>query len=121
MKYYLYGLILGIIVITVNCGCLPVSTENTEEIETSKLTLIESHIETECPDLWYIVGTIKNITDSELTYAQISFNLYDKEGNQVGTTSDNIIDLEAHGTWKFKAIVIMDTASDYKLKELSGD
>jgi hypothetical protein len=54
---------------------------------------------------------------------QISFNLYDKDGNQIGTAMDNINNLEPNGTWKFKAMG-MDSDSNkavkYKLAEISG-
>ncbi len=70
----------------------------------------------------YIEGTIKNKSGSEASYLQIIYNLYDKDGNQVGTAMDNINNLEKDGTWKFKAIGF-DTdnvVTQYKLSEITG-
>jgi hypothetical protein len=53
----------------------------------------------------YIGGTIQNNTDRTYSYVQISINLYDNAGNQIGSTMDNTNNLEPHGKWKFKALV----------------
>lgn len=68
----------------------------------------------------YIKGTIKNNKGRDLSYAQVTFNLYDEEGNQVGTALDNINNLEKDGTWKFKAIGLETEATSYKLVEITG-
>lgn len=68
----------------------------------------------------YIVGTVKNNTNKQYSYVQIEFNLYDKSGAQVGSTMDNINNLEPQGTWKFEAIVMEDKATQAKLKGVSG-
>ena len=67
----------------------------------------------------YIVGTIKNNTNKDYSYVQVEINLYDAEGNLVNSTLDNINNLEANGTWKFKAITT-DDFSTYKIKDVTG-
>ncbi|MRT18405.1 zinc ribbon domain-containing protein, partial [Vitellibacter sp. q18] len=52
----------------------------------------------------YIKGVIKNNSGHDISYAQVTFTLYDKDGNQLGTAMDNINDLKKDGTWKFKAM-----------------
>lgn len=52
----------------------------------------------------YITGVIKNNSGRDCTYVQVTFNLYDTDGNQVGTALANINNLEKDGTWKFKAM-----------------
>ena len=42
----------------------------------------------------YIIGMVKNNTDKTYSYVQISFNLYDDSGAQVGSSIDNINNLE---------------------------
>ena len=37
-----------------------------------------------------ISGMIKNNTDQTPSYVQVTFNLYDEEGDQIGTAMDNI-------------------------------
>lgn len=68
----------------------------------------------------YIIGTIKNNKGRTLSYAQVTFNLYDEEGNQIGTAMDNINNFEKDGTWKFKAIGFETDAKSYKLVEITG-
>ncbi len=112
--------ILCIMITIMNSGCCCVSPENLDQIEKSRLTLIDSNIETGEYSMWYIVGTVKNNTNNQISYVQISFNLYDKAGNQVGTAFSNTTNLEPLGTWKFKAIPSVENVCTYKLKELIG-
>jgi hypothetical protein len=69
----------------------------------------------------YIVGTIRNNTSRKYRYVQISFSLYDKSGNKIGTTFDVIDELGPGETWRFKAPVINgDELYDYKLDEITA-
>ena len=68
---------------------------------------------------FYIEGTIKNNTDQDKSYVQVTFILYDAEGNQIGSAMDNINNLKAGGTWKFKAMG-MEEAASYELGEITG-
>jgi hypothetical protein len=67
-----------------------------------------------------ITGTVVNRRKNKLAYAQITFNLYDDDGAQVGTAIANVNGLEPGGSWKFKAIGIPAKYSTYKINELSG-
>ncbi|MEG0366320.1 MAG: FxLYD domain-containing protein [Coprobacillus sp.] len=69
---------------------------------------------------YYIEGTIKNNTDEDKSYVQVTFNLFDKEGNQLGTAMTNINDLKAGGTWKFKAMGMKKDIAKYELSEITG-
>jgi hypothetical protein len=55
-----------------------------------------------------IVGTLRNTSNQALSYGQVTFNLYDASGAQVGTATDNISNVEPAGRWRFKAVVIDD-------------
>lgn len=68
----------------------------------------------------YIVGIVKNNANKTYGYAQVSFNLYDEHGNQVGSTLANINNLEPYGTWKFKAIVTEDNVKRAAFKEITA-
>lgn len=70
----------------------------------------------------YISGVIKNNTDKKYSYVQVTFNLYDADGNLIGTALDNVNNLEANGTWKFKAMGISEngTVASYKISEITG-
>jgi hypothetical protein len=67
-----------------------------------------------------ISGTVKNKSSNEYGYAQIEFNLYDKDGNQIGSSMDNINNLEPNGSWKFNAIIMEDGVKDIKFKGITG-
>ena len=67
-----------------------------------------------------ISGMVVNRRSRKLSYAQITFNLYDESGAQVGSALANINGLEPGGTWKFKASTFGTDFSSYKFSELSG-
>lgn len=103
----------------------PVSTNNSinnsgqiTNTQQEKFSVIEHS--TSKDGYWtYIIGTIKNNTNKDYSYVQVEINLYDAEGNLVNSTLDNINNLEANGTWKFKAITT-DDFSTYKIKDVTG-
>lgn len=68
----------------------------------------------------YIVGRVRNNSSRTYSYVQISFNLYDASGAQVGTAWTNITNLEAGGIWAFEALLFEDNVKTYKLAELTG-
>lgn len=68
----------------------------------------------------YVTGTIKNNTNKTYSYVQVQINLYDKDGAQVGSTMDNTTNLEPGGVWKFKALILDDDATKYKIVEVTG-
>ena len=67
-----------------------------------------------------LVGTVKNTTGKQYSYVQVTFNLYDKAGNQVGSSLANVNNLEPGGSWKFQAGVMEDSATDAKVKDVTG-
>lgn len=71
----------------------------------------------------YVTGVLTNQTNSKKGYVQISFNVYNKDKNKVGTAFANINDLEPNGTWKFKAMYIgteTDITIDTEKPEIDG-
>lgn len=68
----------------------------------------------------YVAGTVKNNSGRKYGYAQVEINLYDKDGNQVGSTLANVNNLEPGATWKFKAIILEDSATSFKVKGVTG-
>jgi hypothetical protein len=67
-----------------------------------------------------ITGTIVNRRGRKLSYAEITFNLYDRSGAQVGTAIANINGLEPGGSWNFKASSLGTNFETFKFSELSG-
>jgi len=67
-----------------------------------------------------ITGIVENRRSRKLSYAQITFNLYDDSGAQVGSALANINGLEAGGKWRFEATSFGTRFSTYKFDDLSG-
>ena len=67
-----------------------------------------------------IVGVVKNNTDKDYSYLQISFTLYDIDGNVVGTAFANVNNIKAGGTWRFEAMFFEDNAATWELDEITG-
>ena len=98
-----------------------VATENKQE----KFTLQEGHSgSTDKYGMSYTIeGSIKNNTSKKYSYVQVTFNLYDSDGAQIGSALANINNLEADGLWKFKAIGSLGngkSVASYKLMEITG-
>ena len=68
----------------------------------------------------YVTGIVTNESSSPYSFVSISVNLYDLDDNQVGSTLDNISNLAAGGTWKWRAVVLEDDARRARVTELSG-
>lgn len=67
----------------------------------------------------YVVGKIKNNTDKTYSYVQVEINLYNGDA-QVGSTMDNVNNLEPGQTWEFKAIITDDSCTSYKIVDVTG-
>lgn len=99
------------------------SGENTNEVKeaTERFTLVSDEMTTDSIGSCYIEGTIQNNTDKSYTYVQVTFNIYDANGNQLGTAVDNINNLEPNATWKYKAIgLTTEKVQSYKFVEITG-
>jgi hypothetical protein len=68
----------------------------------------------------YVVGTVRNNTYHTYGYVQVEINLYDSAGNQVGSTLANTNNLEPGAIWKFKAIIIEDRATKFRVVNVTG-
>lgn len=68
----------------------------------------------------YIVGSVKNNSGRSYRYVEVNINLYDDEGNQVGSTIDNVTNLAAGDTWRFRAVALEDDVSRYKIVGVEG-
>lgn len=70
----------------------------------------------------YITGTLTNNTEDEKSYIQVSYNLYDADGAQIGTALANTNNLKAGGAWKFEAVSTVEPAkvASWELADVSG-
>ncbi len=67
-----------------------------------------------------IVGVVKNNTNKDFEYLQITFTLYDADGNVVGTAFANVNNVKAGDTWRFEAMFFEDNAATWELDEITG-
>jgi len=67
-----------------------------------------------------ICGTIVNNSNKNFSYAQVEINLFDKNGAVVGSTLDNINNLDAGQKWKFQAAIIGTNAASYAIKDITA-
>jgi RNA polymerase subunit RPABC4/transcription elongation factor Spt4 len=93
-----------------------------KEVEKAKYEIVGDVTSETDSAATYIKGVIKNNSGKDVSYVQITYNLFDKDGNQIGTALDNINNLAKDGTWKFKAIGLdVDGEIDtFKLGEITG-
>ena len=76
------------------------SVEEKQDYELSDVEVVEES------GVKQVVGVLKNNTDKEKSYIQISFPYKDADGNKLGTALANVNDLGPGETWKFKATVL---------------
>ena len=67
----------------------------------------------------YVVGEIRNNSTKTYGYVQVEIGLYQGE-TLVGSTLDNVNNLEPGQTWSFKAPVLEDSADNYKITGVTG-
>lgn len=85
-------------------------------IEISKGKLIIENVDSfydEEDKTYYVTGYLKNTTEKEYEFIDISYRLYDKDGNILGEATTYLDNLSSKKTWKFKAIY-----SDIDAKEV---
>ena len=125
------GVIIGFVVLMVGCAALfstGVDTATEMETETkvennsaeAKYEFVEEPKMVEKDYSTYIVGTIKNNSGMEKGYIEVTFTLYDADGNNIGTALANTNNLKDGGTWKFEAIVLEDDVASFELNEITG-
>ena len=85
-------------------------------------TISEEKADTSNEFMYQITGTLVNNTDSDKSYIQVQYTLYDASGAQVGTALANTNNLKAGGTWKFKAVgdVEPSKVAKFERSDVSG-
>jgi hypothetical protein len=68
----------------------------------------------------YVTGTVRNSGTKTYGYVQVSINLYDSSGRQVGSTMANVNNLEPGKSWDFEAIITEDKAAEFKVMDVTG-
>ncbi len=71
--------------------------------------------------LVYVTGSVRNLNAQQRFGVKIIFNLLDTNQAAVGNASDYAPTLEAHGLWKFKALVMESKAATASLNSIRED
>lgn len=121
LKHTGLRVLLGIIILIVGVVALASNNGTQNGQAQEKFTLVSDKKSTDSIGTTYIEGEIKNNTDKNYSYVQVTFNLYDANGAQLGTAMDNINNLEPNAVWKYKALGLTSEKVDsYKLVEITG-
>ena len=92
-----------------------------EEIDVAGLVLLRKSVSGRGDQFGgTISGIVVNRRGTDLRYTEITFNLYDESGAQVGSAMANITGLEAGGRWKFEAQTFDTRWTKYKFDKLEG-
>ena len=67
-----------------------------------------------------MTGVLKNNSNKDFDYVQLSFSLFDANGNVVDTAFTNVTNLKAGRTWKFEAMFFEDNVASWELDEITG-
>lgn len=69
-----------------------------------------------------ITGILTNNSGRDCSYVQVEYNLYDADGNQIGTALANINNLKDGGTWKFEAFAFTspESIASFELADVTG-
>lgn len=119
-------IIVGIILIVVSLYNICTVIFNPNNIETSsqmdkKFTLLSDEVTADTFGSQCIEGIIQNDTGKDYSYVQVTFRVYDENGNQLGTAMDNINYLKNGATWKYKATpLIFEDFVTYEFEEITG-
>ena len=65
-------------------------------------------------------GTVTNSTDNNYKNVQVEVNLYDADGNLVGTATETTDLLEAGQEWNFSVVILNELTVTAELKEVTG-
>jgi len=82
----------------------PKTTPTPEPKTSEKIEILDHKIEYSEYGNLMVVGTAKNVAGKKLSYAEIRVKFYDKSGALLETFMDNVNDLDAGQTWKFKIL-----------------
>jgi hypothetical protein len=83
------------------------------------LIVVGDKSERDSHDEQWLNGMVVSQTEKPYQFVQISYDLFDASGAQIGTASANTRGLAPHGRWLFKT-VISGHCTRFKLSKLDG-
>ena len=110
-----------------NSDSTSVSTKDTksdsqQEEKKEPYTITDEAVDTSNSYDYKITGILTNNTDKTASYVSVKYNLFDADGNQIGSAMANTSDLAAGATWKFEASSLKDPSqvARYERVDVSG-
>lgn len=73
-------------------------------VDDDQLMLQNNFVANVIDDTYVIMGYATNISDYDMDYVSITFNIMDSSGNLLGTANAYTDNLKSGKTWKFKAV-----------------
>ena len=67
-----------------------------------------------------IMGVVQNNSGKDYDYLQITFTIYDAQGNVIDSAFANVNNVKAGGTWRFEAMFFEEEAASWELDEITG-
>lgn len=67
-----------------------------------------------------ITGVVQNNSGKDYDYLQITFTIYDEQGNVIDSAFANVNNVKAGGTWRFEAMFFEEGAASWELDEITG-
>lgn len=67
-----------------------------------------------------VTGTVENTSDTDYSYAAVTFGLYDDTDAKLGSALDNVSGLDASQRWKFEALGTDTDATTYQLDDVTA-
>lgn len=67
-----------------------------------------------------IIGVVQNNSGKDYDYLQITFTIYDAQGNVIDSAFANVNNVKAGGTWRFEAMFFEEEAASWELDEITG-
>ena len=67
-----------------------------------------------------ITGVVQNNSNKDYEYLQITFTIYDAQGNVIDSAFANVNNIKAGGTWRFEAMFFEEEAASWELDEITG-
>jgi hypothetical protein len=93
---------------------MPDPRENAKGLTADKVAIIEKAF------LRYVIGSITNKSGNKFSYLTVTIDLFDGDGELVGSTAAAINTFEPNRVWNCEARILNDEISSAAVREIMG-
>jgi hypothetical protein len=119
-KFNLRSVLSILVIVTLAIFAIATVDTTPNKGSSDDLTVIEAHFKHGQYGTRSIAGTVKNNGSKTYGYVQVSINLYDSSGSQVGSTLANVNNLEPGKSWAFDAPILEENATKFQVMDVTG-